>query len=111
MILSSTSPYSLLKEFSIACGFKYDAVFSRFSQYFLTSIVDDTFPISQFIIQGFSKPYRLDRNRRGGGLLIYVREDIPSKKLIKHTFPHDIEGLCIEINLRKCKWFLCGTYQ
>ena len=27
MILSSTSPYALLKEFSIACGFKYDAVF------------------------------------------------------------------------------------
>ena len=25
MILSSTSPYALLKEFSIACGFKYDA--------------------------------------------------------------------------------------
>ena len=27
MILSSTSPYALLKEFSIACGFTYDAVF------------------------------------------------------------------------------------
>ena len=27
MILSSTSPYALLKEFSIACGFRYDAVF------------------------------------------------------------------------------------
>ena len=27
MILSSTSPYAILKEFSIACGFKYDAVF------------------------------------------------------------------------------------
>ena len=27
MILSSTLPYALLKEFSIACGFKYDAVF------------------------------------------------------------------------------------
>ena len=30
MILSSTSPYALLKEFSIACGFKYDAVFFVF---------------------------------------------------------------------------------
>ena len=27
MILSSTSPYALLKEFSIACDFKYNAVF------------------------------------------------------------------------------------
>ena len=32
MILSSTSLYALLKEFSIACGFKYDAVFRVFSQ-------------------------------------------------------------------------------
>ena len=59
--------------------------------------LDDTFPI----IKRFSKPYRLDRNRHGGGLLIYIREDIPSKKLIKHTFHNYIEGLCIEINLRK----------
>ena len=27
MILSSTSPYALLKEFSIACGVKHDAGF------------------------------------------------------------------------------------
>ena len=37
MILSSTSPYALLKEFPIACGFKYDARFFAFVQiiYFL----------------------------------------------------------------------------
>ena len=35
----------------------------------------------------------------GGGVLIYVREDIPSKLLNKHVFPNDIEGLFIEINL------------
>ena len=27
MILSSTSPYGLLKEFSIACGVSYNAIF------------------------------------------------------------------------------------
>ena len=43
--------------------------------------------------------------------MIFVREDIPSKKLIKHTFPDDIEGLFIEINLRKCKWLLFGSYH
>ena len=56
------------------------------------------FSISQFIIEGFSKPYRLDRDRHGGGILILIREDIPSKELIKHTFSHDIEGLYIYIN-------------
>ena len=65
--------------------------------------LDATFPESQFVIEGYPAPHRLDRNRNGGGILIYVREDIPSKKLSKHNFPDDIEGLFIEINLRKLR--------
>ena len=56
-------------------------------------------------------PYRLDRNRNGGGVIIYVREDIPSNTLRKHLFPNDIEGVFVEINFRKSKWLLCGTYH
>ena len=36
---------------------------------------------SQFFIKGFSAPYRQDRNRTGGGLLLFVREDVPSRIL------------------------------
>ena len=43
--------------------------------------LDESFPISQFFINGFSSPHRLDRNCNGGGTLLYVREDIPSKPL------------------------------
>ena len=71
--------------------------------------LDETYPISQFHIDGYSMPYRLDRNRNGGGVIIYVREDIPSKILRKHFFPNDIEGIFVEINFRKSKWLLCGT--
>ena len=46
----------------------------------------------------------------GGGVLIYVREDIPSKLLNKYAFPNDIEGLFIEVNLRKT-WLIFGTYH
>ena len=61
--------------------------------------LDDTYPISQFHIDGYSMPYRPDRNRNGGGVIIYVRvmqsnymrDDIPSKVLRKHLFPNDIE--------------------
>ena len=77
----------------------------------LETKLDDTFPESQFVINGFSKPYRIDRNRNGGGVMIYVRQDIPSKRLSKHNLPSDIECLCVEINLRKSKWLLCGTYH
>ena len=73
--------------------------------------IDDSFPTNQFLLDGYSTPYRLDRNCNGGGLLLYVREDIPSKK-IKFVFPDPtFEGLFIEINLNKKKWLLGGSYN
>ena len=29
--------------------------------------IDDSFPVGQFLIEGFCTPYRLDRNSKGGG--------------------------------------------
>ena len=55
--------------------------------------LDPSFSDEQFMISGYTKPYRLDRNRNGGGVIIYVREDIPSKKLKKHNFTKKIEDL------------------
>ena len=43
--------------------------------------LDLLFPVGQFLIYGFSEPYRLDRNSNGGGILLYVREDTTSKRL------------------------------
>ena len=71
--------------------------------------LDETFPISQFHMDGFSLPYRLDRNRNGGGVMIFVKEFIPSKLLTKHNFPSDVEGLFVELNFRKSKWLFFGT--
>ena len=59
----------------------------------------------------FSLPLRLGRNCNSGGVMIFVREDIPSKILTKHNFPSDGEGLFVELNFRKSKWLLCGTYH
>ena len=74
--------------------------------------LDSTFPTSQFVIDGYSEPYRFDRNRNGGGVLIYIREDIPSKLLADHKFEtHDIEGIFVELNLRKKKRLLFGSYH
>ena len=41
--------------------------------------IDDTFPVAEFCVQGYSTSYRLYRLGKGGRLLLYVREDIPSK--------------------------------
>lgn len=56
-------------------------------------------------------PFRLDRNRFGGGILIYVWEYIPSKQLTKQKLLDNIEGIFVEINLRKVKWSLFGIYH
>ena len=62
--------------------------------------LDDSFPSAQFLIKGFSAPYRLDRNSKGGGLFFYIREDLPSK-ILTHSSNCDIETLLVEISLRK----------
>ena len=41
----------------------------------MISKVDDSFPETQFYIEGFRTPFRLDRNKHGGGIL-YVRNNI-----------------------------------
>ena len=62
--------------------------------------LEDSFPSAQFLIKGFSAPYRSDRNSKGGRLPFYIREDIPSE-ILKYSFKCDIETLLVEINLRK----------
>ena len=68
--------------------------------------LNGTFPTAQFLIEGFKKPFRYDRNEHGGGLLIYVREGIPTKQKTEFKFPNDIEFL-----LHKKKWLLFGIYR
>ena len=60
--------------------------------------IDMTFPTSQFVIEGFAAPFRLDRTNTCGGILVYVRDDIPSKLLNILYVSSDAECLAIEIN-------------
>ena len=68
--------------------------------------LNDTFPLGQFYVEGFTIPYRRDRNHNGGGVIIYVREDIPTKTLEKHKLSQDVEGMLVELKFRKIKWLL-----
>ena len=70
--------------------------------------LDSSFPRAQFHIHGIGEPYRFGRNGKGGGILSYIRDYIPSK-LIESKMT--IEGLFVEINLRKKKWLLCCSYN
>ena len=50
----------------------------------------------KFLIEGFSTPYMLDRDSKGGGIMLYVRADIPSNLLAFEDKP-------IELNLQNTK--------
>ena len=55
--------------------------------------LDNSFPEGQFLIEGYSKPYRSDRICHWGGIMLYIRADIPSKLLSIESLP--MEGfLC-----------------
>ena len=73
--------------------------------------IDESFPLSQFMIDGFSMPYRRDRNAHGGGILVYFRNNITSKLLKIENLPSDIEAIFIEMNIKSKKWLLCCTYN
>ena len=64
----------------------------------------------QFHIPGYKVPFRKDTNKLGGGIIVFVRDDIPCKKL-DVRIPEGIEKLFLEINLRHTKWLLCGCYH
>ena len=72
--------------------------------------LDDTFPSNQFTINGYLEQIRQDRNRHGGGLAFFIRDDLPCK-VLSHTLPKNVEGVFIELTLRKTKWLLLGGYN
>ena len=66
--------------------------------------LDCTFPTAQFIVEGYKEPFRKDRNKNGGGRLVYVKEDIPSRELKNHPpVPDLLDIVVIELNFRKQK--------
>ena len=71
--------------------------------------IDDSFPIGNFLIGGFSKPYKLDCDSLVGGILLYFREDIPANLIEIET--KRIEGIYVEINLRNDKWLINCLYN
>ena len=73
------------------------------------SKLDDSFPGSQFLIQGFGKPFHLDRNRNGGGIMLLIRSDIPAKVIFDDKNP--FESFFVELNFRKKKSLLNCSYN
>ena len=68
--------------------------------------IEESFPLSQFMIDRFSVPYHQHRNARG--ILVYFRNNITAKLLKLKNLPSDIETILIEMK-KKC--LLCFKYN
>ena len=73
------------------------------------SKLDESFPHGQSLIEGFHMPFRFDHNKNGGGILLYVWEDIPTK-ILSHDFS-SAEIIFREIMLHKKKWLINCSYN
>ena len=72
--------------------------------------LDSSFPQALFGIEGYASPFRYDRHSYGGGILLFIRKDIPTK-IISITPSKDFEEIFVEFNFRKKKIPLCYYYN
>ena len=59
--------------------------------------IDESFPLSQFKIDGFYIPYSHDRNAHGGGILMYFRNNNTAKLLKLENIPSDKEDFLYKL--------------
>ena len=71
--------------------------------------LDSSFPMAQFLIPDFHHPFRLDTNRKSGGLVVYVKGSIPARVLTSFSTPAGTQIKAFEINLRKKKCYLLAS--
>ena len=73
--------------------------------------LDDSFPRAQFQILNY-RLHRQDRNERGGGIMIYVKDSIPHRILKEHTgVVEGIEYMSIELSMKSRKWNVLYIYK
>ena len=68
--------------------------------------IDDTFRDALFHVDGYTLQRR-DRTRGGGGIMTFIRSDIPARR--RHDLESDqLEGITYEVNIGQNKWaFVC----
>ena len=62
-----------------------------------------------FFLDSFRTPFCLHRNRNGGGVVLFIRNDIPAK--VVPTDDRPIEIFYAELNFRKKKWLSNCSYN
>ena len=55
--------------------------------------------------------FRIDRNKFGGGLILFVKENILCKVLNTFRFSEECEIISINFSISNKKWLLLGIYN
>ena len=70
--------------------------------------LDAFYPNAQFHIEGYQfSPFCRDRNKHGGGKMVFVRNSIIAKGL-ESLEGKESDAICIEVTISKKKW--CITF-
>ena len=55
--------------------------------------------------------YLKNRTKTGGGLLLYVNENLPGKIISSYKFKENSEIILFEFSVSNKKWLLLGYYK
>ena len=73
--------------------------------------LSEEFPDSQFFIDEYTFPAcRRDRNKHGGGLIVFTKKDLITKRK-KEFESTDFEVICLELTISKRKWIIFSVYR
>ena len=72
--------------------------------------LSDSDDLNDFLINGFQRPFVLNRPTRAGGVLCWVRNNIAAKRR-QDLETHQTEALWLEIRVGNNKFLLCTVYR
>ena len=73
--------------------------------------LDSSYPDAQFQINNYQfPPFRRDRNKYGGGKIVYIRQGIITRRLPKFETQVS-ETICVELTISQKKWCILFAYR
>ena len=73
--------------------------------------LDSSYPDAQFQIIDYQfPPFRRDRNKYGGGKIVYIRQGISTRRLPKFETQVS-ETICVELTISRKKWCIPFAYR
>ena len=74
------------------------------------TFLDETIPDDDIYVHGYSKPYRNDRNRHGGGVCIYVRSTLIVERVLECEF-QNIECVWLKVRVKGHAFYFGSVYR